>query len=987
MRLHRLEITAFGPFADTVAVDFDALSEAGLFLLSGATGSGKTSVLDAVCFSLYGDVPGDRGSAKRLRSDQAEPSVRPVVQLEATLSGRRFRIVRSPSWARPKKRGSGTTVEQAAVTVSERVEGDWVPLTSRLDEAGHLVSGLVGMNLSQFTQVAMLPQGRFQAFLRARSEDRQKLLQQLFRTGRFAQVEQWLRERRSTLRKDSDEAHQVMADAVSRVSEASVAPLPADWDIHDLSLPARAGELGDWIGRLRGDASRANVAAVETLAAAAVAEASARQLLETARVAHERRARYQAARAELATLSAVDHEAALLTLDAARRAATVAPLRRVADDARARRDAALARARDAIAEVGVDAARLPEVVRRRTEAAARVKALLPRGKRAAELDAEGELLVAERDAREVELGVVVMRLRESPAAVAELRSELAEASAAVAGREALRLRLTAADERVRAFRESVATVAARETAYAEWQAARAAAQDLRDRYQSIREARLDSMAAELAGALAVGQSCPVCGSADHPAKAAAAPGDATDGDEKAALKAVDDAKAAEFAREVKVRELDGSLVRLRELVGTATGEELGAVRAELAAEEARLVTLATRAELLTRQVEEAERTTRSDAETAQRLTVRIAELSQTIAAGVAERDRVLAEIGAELAGTPHETLEELLANHDRALTAGREALEATAALDAAEDACAESGQAVDLAAREAGFADVDEATEAFLDRADLQLLADETTARERRLASLNDLLGEPDAADETPLPPLATSQSGHEQALARLGEARSLADGASARVARLSELAGSLDAAVSQWRPLRDEVDLTDRLAAFVEGRSTDNRLQMRLSAYVLAYRLTQVVAAANTRLARMSDRRYSLEHTGRKGAGETRGGLSLLVRDDWSGESRDPATLSGGETFVVSLALALGLADVITHEAGGADLDTLFVDEGFGSLDADTLDDVMDTLDSLRDGGRVVGVVSHVAEMRDRIPTRLTVSKSRRGSTVAVSR
>ena len=166
-----------------------------------------------------------------------------------------------------------------------------------------------------------------------------------------------------------------------------------------------------------------------------------------------------------------------------------------------------------------------------------------------------------------------------------------------------------------------------------------------------------------------------------------------------------------------------------------------------------------------------------------------------------------------------------------------------------------------------------------------------------------------------------------------------------------------------------------------MEGKSPDNALQMRLSAYVLAHRLTQVVAAANERLARMSDQRYSLEHTGKRGAGETRGGLSLLVRDDWSGEARDPATLSGGETFVVSLALALGLADVITQEAGGADLDTLFVDEGFGSLDADTLDDVMDTLDGLRDGGRVVGVVSHVAEMQTRIPSQLRVTKGRDGS------
>jgi exonuclease SbcC len=307
--------------------------------------------------------------------------------------------------------------------------------------------------------------------------------------------------------------------------------------------------------------------------------------------------------------------------------------------------------------------------------------------------------------------------------------------------------------------------------------------------------------------------------------------------------------------------------------------------------------------------------------------------------------------------------------------------------EAAEQATAEGDRAAERAAHEAGFDGVDEAMSAHLEPAALQALADETTAHERRLAALHDVLVEPGADDDTPLPPLPEVETAHQEALARLGDARSRADGAASRVARLSELAGSLDDAVSRWRPLRAELDLTDRLAAFVEGKSSDNRLQMRLSAYVLAYRLTQVVAAANTRLARMSDRRYSLEHTGRRGTGETRGGLSLLVRDDWSGESRDPATLSGGETFVVSLALALGLADVITHEAGGADLDTLFVDEGFGSLDADTLDDVMDTLDSLRDGGRVVGVVSHVAEMRDRIPTRLTVTKSRRGSTVSISR
>ena len=183
MRLHRLEVTAFGPFPETVEVDLDALSDAGLFLLTGPTGAGKTSVLDAVCFALYGDVPGDRGSAKRLRADQAAPGVRPRVELELSVAGRRLRLVRTPAWEREKLRGTGTTTEQASVVLAERLpDGEWRTLSTRLDETGHLVGDLLGMTLTQFTQVAMLPQGRFQAFLRAKSEDRHKLLEWSNRT-------------------------------------------------------------------------------------------------------------------------------------------------------------------------------------------------------------------------------------------------------------------------------------------------------------------------------------------------------------------------------------------------------------------------------------------------------------------------------------------------------------------------------------------------------------------------------------------------------------------------------------------------------------------------------------------------------------------------------------------------------------------------------------------------------------------------------------
>ncbi len=198
---------------------------------------------------------------------------------------------------------------------------------------------------------------------------------------------------------------------------------------------------------------------------------------------------------------------------------------------------------------------------------------------------------------------------------------------------------------------------------------------------------------------------------------------------------------------------------------------------------------------------------------------------------------------------------------------------------------------------------------------------------------------------------------------------------------RLETLVDELDLAAARWRPLRERRDVADHVAAMVAGTARDNVSKTRLSHYVLAARLEQVVAAANLRLRGICAGRYELEHTLTRGVGDARGGLGLRVLDNYTGARRDPATLSGGETFYVSLALALGLADLVNTEIGGAELSTLFVDEGFGSLDADTLDEVMDELDALRTGGRSVGLVSHLAELRIRVPTQLSVVRSRQGS------
>ncbi|MEO5664169.1 MAG: SMC family ATPase [Nocardioides sp.] len=996
MRLHSLGITAFGPFADTVEVDFDTLSDSGLFLLSGPTGAGKSSVLDAVCFALYGDVPGDRSTAGRLRCDQAGDGVAPRVQLEVTLSGRRFRIERSPKWERPKKRGTGMTTEQASVVISERLDDTWVPLSTRLDETGHLITALVGLTLIQFCQVAMLPQGRFQAFLRARSEDRHALLRQVFRTGRFDRIEQWLRDRRLELQRTSADHGRTVAQLLGRVSESAGQPLPAAWDISDLALDAADGSLADWVtGHLsaaRTDVARATVARSD---ADALVTTSA-DTLARERVVADRQAVHAAAIARLA-----EHDEPALArrrerLQAAERAATLADLdlamaedadlvehrRRQADSITAdwlriaapgqpvpTHDelpgvlAAASRALDLAEAAHPDAERLHEV----TRLCAEVTEMLA--------DATA---AAERHATE---------LAQAPERLHAAEEALAEARSAQLRLPALETALSAARERALASTELIDAAAALTALRGEHDSARELLTRLKEAWLQVREARLDGMAAEIALGLAVGADCPVCGSHDHPRLAVAAVGSPDAAAERAARREVDDVEGLLVVLGDQLRQAEALHTRLLTVADGHT--RVTAAQALAGAQDAHdaAAALASRHHSLDDDV--ARLRAAGDELRAARDAAgqRRTNLEARLELHTNEHQRLRTRIDELLDGSGCRTVAELRKLRQRQLDALAQACAAHEHLAMTERDLARAQRALADAASGAGFGSVEAARAALLDDDERHSLAAEIARIDDALHTARAITQDAEhrAAAALPRPdiPELVAELELAETHARIAHARH--DEAVRRRDRLTALMQDITGALEAWSPVREELDVTAGLAHFVEGKSPDNALQMRLSAYVLAHRLTQVVAAANERLARMSDQRYSLEHTGKRGAGETRGGLSLLVRDDWSGEARDPATLSGGETFVVSLALALGLADVITQEAGGADLDTLFVDEGFGSLDADTLDDVMDTLDGLRDGGRVVGVVSHVAEMQTRIPSQLRVTKGRDGSRVSV--
>ncbi len=1001
MRPHRLRVTAFGPFADTVEVDLDALAASGLFLLQGETGAGKTTLLDALGFALYGSVPGARNKAGRLRSDVAAPDVRTAVQLEVTLAGRRLRVTRSPEQERPKKRGDGFTKEQASVLLEEQVAGDWHPVSSRVGEADAELLDLLGMSASQFFQVVLLPQGEFAKFLRSEAKDKGELLQALFGTQRFSQVESWLAERRRAAAAEAAAAGEAVRQAEALVRQAAGLPLDGD-------------DLLDPPGLTAAAASAASAATAAATAAEQQRDA-VRAVLQEARSLAEAQQRRAAALVRQARVAEQEPDLARARaeLEAATRAAPVRPVLAQAQ----LRDEQQAAARKAV-EAALDALGSRETwAQERTVQELWAQERTAQEPLAQELSAQELSARAEQvnrrqgrleqlrevaDAREAELATVAEARAESASAgrrtaeLAELLAGLPErraaASAALAVARAAEVRLPAVRAETALLRTVVADATALRTAdaqaaglVAELGPARETSLTLRERALQVREDRVNAMIYELASTLVDGDECPVCGSFDHPAPSEVPGERATREDEEAAARLADDARR-------EVEELTGRLAaaeatagQLRERLGEQAARSVEELRAELVASgerEAGLEADAARAGLLADALERVDEE-QAEAETERAALVAARQAADRRAQEAEQRaERTRAQLEVELAGAPDLGSALAAAAAEAAdLEAARLALEALERAVLEQDAAA---QALRDAAAAAGFDDLEDAVAGV--RAPARVAAVQAALREAddERAAVAALLADPALA--VPLDPPADVAG----ALRQLSEADASVDlavavrtSAAERAAELAVLVPALDRAVAARAPLQARADQVRHLADLVAGGGA-NAFKMTLSSYVLAARLEEVAEAASARLLRMSQGRYSLVHTDDvRGGG--RSGLGLLARDTWTGRDRDTATLSGGETFLASLALALGLADVVTAEAGGARIEALFVDEGFGTLDEQTLDEVMDVLDGLREGGRVVGLVSHVAELRQRIPAQLRVHKDRRGSTISL--
>ncbi|MFB9907290.1 AAA family ATPase [Allokutzneria oryzae] len=972
MRLHRLELSAFGPYPGREEVDFDALGMDGLFLLHGETGAGKTTVLDAVAFALFGRVPGARDEAKRLRCDYSAEDTPTEVVLDFSLQGHRLRITRSPEYVRAKKSGGGETTQRAKASLtwlSDAPPGHASEGVTRIDEVARTVQRLLGMSAEQFFQVVLLPQGDFARFLRADTAEREKLLERLFSTERFRQVEVWFMEHRQEAGRKLKERQGRARLLAERVAQATGTEFSED------------AENASWLDALNASCVAAVEHATEGERVAKLAQQRADAELARRRERADRVRRLRVATAELSTVDEkrAERQQWAQSLASARKAIPVREAATVLRRAEAELNQAKAAA-DRAAAVAGDQDSPVEELRSRADANRELAGKLAELAGEAEQQHRDRLRLTHLDTaleisrRQVkELSEIVDGL---PERITASRSAAEQARSAADRLDVLGAQQDQLRSLLRDAAELPAAVASHDRAASAFRAAVDEHQDARELLLDLRQRRLRGIAAELADGLTEGEPCPVCGGAEHPAPASPTPDRVTDEDERRAESVEQQALRRRDAANEAVREAERRVAALRERLDGRSAEELKQLSAEVDAQHR--TANAAAAAVKTHTTELADLESRLD-----RARRELAEAERSVASNTAEQAGLSAMVERRAA-----RLDEARGDYPDVSTRRTKLLESAAALVTLVEArtavadCAErvDGQreAVLSAVAAAGFDHLDAALDAALSDADCERVERLIREQDRKEAAARAVLAEPELADLDPAEHVDVGEA--EEQAETAGRAAALALGelnaAQARLDEVSRLGRELRSAWSALAPMEAAYNELNALTDVVNGRGQNTR-KMSLRSYVLAARLEEVAVAATTRLQRMSQGRYSFVHSDAAGARGTRGGLGLDVLDGYSGRTRSAKTLSGGESFLASLALALGLADVVAAETGGALLDTLFVDEGFGTLDADTLDLVMDTLDELRAGGRVVGLVSHVEELRQRIPTRLRVRKA----------
>ncbi len=950
MRPLKLTMSAFGPYAGEAVVDFESLGTTGLYLVCGDTGAGKTTIFDAISFALYGAASGSDRTTRSLRSDFAEADTKTFVELEFEHKGERYTVNRKPEYYRPKLRGEGMTKQPADATLT-LPEG--APITGTRDVDKQILE-LLGIDRSQFSQIVMIAQGDFRKLLSAGTKERTDIMRKLFGTAPYLEFQKSLRARQSELEKRSTAVRERVLSLVPMVcvtedAETGEAAAPAGEEPgpDDEAAADEASELGR-IARLAAleDSSAPDVEAVLAL----LSEQGEVDEAELARLGKEG----EAADAEVERLTALADRAGQVArlkgelqgladkLAVAREAVPVAERTLQEQEALAPKRQELS---DSVAQIKAELPRYAELTQA-TSAVASANASLQAAEReesaTAALLAKAQAELEKAQSRDAELVDASAEHARTEAAVAELERQVKE----------VRVHYAELERREKETVAAASALAVSEKAYLERRAALDAADEA---HKVLERAFLDGQAGIIATSLVAGSPCPVCGSTEHPRPAVC---------------------SDEVPSEERVREAE----RERQEASAAATDASSKVSADRAAHKTAKSELASLvAEYGTR-----EEVTACGKDLRAKLDAAKAEL-ESAAKAVSEK-QALAKRLAALA----DKLGDLSSKAEAAKTSLATAKEAlsTAQAKAQTLACALTfegerdarAKANALASELSGMERALEAARSGLSnkQAELARIEEREQATKAQLAQYES----GDAAQAEDVAEQLQAARAMQTALQRERTAVESRRNGNAKVAaELEKLGKSASELASRFGEL-------DSLAKTANGILV-GKARISFETYLQARWFDRVLAAANRRLLVMTDGRYELvRHAGaRDGAGAAQTGLDLDVRDSFTGRPRAASSLSGGESFKASLALALGLSDVVQAHAGGIELDTMFVDEGFGTLDEESLQLALRTLTELSGSNKLVGIISHVEELRTSIDRKIVVTSTRTGSTLHLER
>lgn len=968
-----LELTAFGAFAGTEVIDFTSLAPRGVFVVSGDTGTGKTTIFDAMCWALYGEMP--LKESQEVRSDHVAPEVRTEVRFTFECGGTRYMVVRHPAQLKPAQRGKSSVNETAGAQLFRITGSGTEALATKASQTTTECERLIGLDAKQFQRVILLPQGDFSRFLLAGTDDRENLLSKLFGGRVFDDIVEQLKAERDGLRRELGDTD---AKIAAKLDEART-NLGRAREALGLDTPEDVAEADRDSVRSLLDSLVEPVAArrlaVDELAAADKAAADA---LKEAADATQRHDQAAVRRDTLEKLDADQTEVeqrakAARASEAARPVATAADeLETALDRAEAaadERDEALRGVADGFSSLDVTADtasvsavkdQLTSVRESHKAQRAALEAVAEAGEALAKAcDAQGSVATEAEETRE-KLDVLTGRKVGIEAALPGLR----EAAVDVA---AIKAEIARARERAEA-RSSL------DSAEAELSEALEASATAVDRHRTLLEAFVATEAPRLAATLEDGMPCPVCGATDHPRPAV------TDGDAATTFDQVQDASNIRDGANRAVTDLQARVVSLR----TRLGEDVDTTESDLADRVAGLqdnLDTATKAHEDVAQLEKELETSNSDV---RRVAEKLAGLeeqarlaAQTVGEATGTKEQAEADAEGidpgemERAGGVLDDLEHLVggleARFAKVTEAEGEAKSCQRRLDellaASTYASAESARAV--------LVDVEE------ERAAAEAAASHARRRTEAEAALDALaeLGIPDTRPDLDAvsAEAVEAQKAHEQARGEL----TVADN-NHRYTR--EALEAHDELVGGSADLRTEAELLDR--AHEVCNKGGPGAEMSLKRWVLTRELDRVTAAANVHLHRMTNLRYMLQRKVDRGDARKKFGLDLEVTDSSTGRARSTRSLSGGEQFQASLALALGLADVVSQggTASGKTFEALFVDEGFGSLSAESLDDAIETLHQLHATGRMVGAITHVDAMKQNLHVGIAVTRREDG-------